>query len=205
MTDVIYPDNPLTRAIETMSQLNREGGGGASFSSVDPPPTVRSASLGRETPIVPSAPPLTPEEQAEFDAAAAALGITDGGGEAAPPPEYPTLEAAMAAGAPVRPPAGAPVQAHQTAREFLAQRRVGGGQLMAPGLLPRLPNFSNVEGIDLLHGNIVIDGLVFPMQTVDAEKLRAFAIKEARRQVNRAFAEATGTQPKKRRRRKKGV
>lgn len=204
MSEPVYPRNEFTDLIERASGIETRGPV-ALPPSASPPPTVRSGALGRVSPV-PEAAPLSPEERAEFDAAASALGIVDGGAPAEMASGYPTMEDALRAGAPV----GAELPPdRQTAREFIASReamRAGGMRMPAASVaatpFSRMPNFSNIEGLDLTRGSIVVDGVVFPLEQRDTDRLRKWALSEVRRQVNRTLREQF-SQPRKRRTRKR--
>lgn len=174
---VEYPKNELTRVLEETSRLNA-GGRAAGVASATPMPTVQSADVGR---MVPELPSLTPEERAELDRKAVEAGIKD---ERITIPEdspYNTLEAALAAGAPVRMPSmqaiPAPSLGRQTAREFLARES-------------RLPDFFKIEGIDLISNVVWVDGMSFPITPVEAADFKVFVVNKARNSIMEKLTEA---------------
>lgn len=167
-----YPQNELTRSIEDTAMANRAGGRRAVVASATPQPSVRSADLGR---VVEDEAPLTPAEIAERDELARQAGIIDERlGNTEPLPTYPSLEEAVAASAPVAP-------TRMTAREFLASRERG---------TPRIPTFSRVEGIDLVHNMVVLDGMTFPLSEAKALELKRLVIEVAQASIMEKLTEA---------------
>lgn len=188
------PQNAWTAMIERVAAMNQTGefvGGG--LSSVDPRPTVSSASMGRVT-VVEEPPPLSAQEQAELDAKAAALGImppTEGDGP------YATMEDALrAAGVdPDAPPA--------PTVDPVMTRMAGTGRLSArhPNLTrppqavvvqPRFPDFTKPESIDLQEGIALIDGMAFPVPPENLRRFKQFVIELAKRELVKKLEEAIG-------------
>lgn len=154
--------NPFTRMIE---RVQSAGGLVESPVTGSALPSVRTAAMN--TP-----PPLTIEEREELDAKARELGLLgdEPEGEANP---YPSLEAAIST--------GAPVESRVTAREFLASRSAS---------FPRLPDFAQVGGIDLIRGVVYLDGMEFPIPEGDVAKYRLYVIEIAHADITRRLAEA---------------
>ncbi len=170
MDRVEFPENDFTRMIERTREHNISGQGGVA--SATPLPTVQSAVLGR---AVVEAPPLSPEERERLDAEARKLGIMPGS-EADEKPQYETLEEAIAAGAPVK---SQDIPDRMTAREFLGRSNH-----------PRIPDFRNVQSIDLVNGFVVVDGLSFKMDSADVKSYRRYAVEVARQALTQAMDEA---------------
>lgn len=158
----VEPNNPFTRLIARVGELNASEGrpAGRSYSgpvSADPPMRVQSAAMRAE--------PLTPEEQAHRDQRARELGILEpdpnaSGDEIIVPPQ---------ADVPLRMMSPRSQPGRQTAREFLAD--------LPPR--PTLPNFLNVQGFDLTTGELVIDGMSFPIPEEDRRDMKAYAVQIA--------------------------
>lgn len=191
MSGVEFPQNELTRLIETNAAMNRAGGRGVA--SATPLPTVRSADMTQ--PPADEPPPLTLEERAELDRLAREAGVVDESlGVAKPQGAYDSMEAAIEAGKPV---AVERVTA-QSAREFIADRQVRRGEHMVarshsfvpPPTAPRLPDFRNVEGIDLMQGRVMIDGMEFPMPPEDVRSYRQYVVNIARAAVQKQLDDA---------------
>lgn len=169
------PNNALTRLIERASQRNE----GMREVPVDAgaSPSARSAAVGRVTEEQ-QLPPLTPEERAELDQKAREMGaLPRGEGEEG---QYDSLEAALAAGAPIPAP-DAPVEVRQTAREFIATRGSAVQAMMGSGerqlaLHPRLPDFTRIGGIDLIRNVVYVDGMEFPLPPSNAAEFRMYVI-----------------------------
>lgn len=199
---VEFPDNDFTRMIEMTASANRTGVRGAGVATAAPLPTAQSADLGREVPPTQAvAAPLPPEEKARLDALAREAGVKDeslGNTEETGQDNYGTLEDAIAAGRSVVTPT---VQA-VTAREVLAARPV---QRVSPFVTPqpRMPNFENVEGIDLTLGVVVVDGLTFPISKAKAKELRRFVLETARAAILNNISQAKA--PRRARGRKQAV
>ena len=172
------PNNPLTRMLEDASRMRVEGRREVPVNSGDLP-SARSASIGR---IVTDPPPLSPAEKEELDAKARELGLL--------PPEgtessnYVSQEAALQAGAPVE---------RLTATEVIASQG-GFAKNRQPasfgGGIPRLPDFTKVEGIDLLRNVIYVDSMEFSIPKVDADEFRLYAIRIARETITKKLNDA---------------
>jgi len=67
----------------------------------------------------------------------------------------------------------------QNAREFL-------------GVRSRLPDFRKVEGIDLLRGYAMVDGMEFPIPTEKASEFKRFVVETARAAIMESMEEAVG-------------
>lgn len=175
-----YPENPWTQMIEETRRLNEAGGmRSAGPVSAGPEPTVRSAAMGQ--PVV-ELPPLSPDERAELDAHARELGLMPGEVQEEGS-KYATLEEAIEAGRSVHPPApvGQPMDPtdRPTASQFLARARVVE--------TTRLPNFSKVQGIDLVRSVALVDGLEFALDQDTIVSLRTLVLGIAREQVMAQF------------------
>jgi len=154
---------------------------------------VQSADLGRE---VQEPPALSAEERAALDQAAREAGVKDDRlGTANPVAEdgaYSSLEEALAAGAPVVQPT--PVVERVPAGALgLAMAR---GGMYAPPRVPvarevRLPDFTRVEGIDLLRDCVMIDGMEFPIAEHDALDFKQYVVMVARNAILIKLTEAT--------------
>lgn len=184
-----YPENPWTQVIEETRRLNEAGGmRSAGPVSAGPEPTARSAAMGQ--PVV-ELPPLSPEERAELDAHARELGLMPGEAQEEGS-KYATLEEAIEAGRSVHPPApvGQPVDPtdRMTAREFLDRSAQENLPIRARVVeTTRLPNFSKVQGIDLVRGVAVVDGLEFQLDAQTVSDLRTLVLGNAREQVMAQF------------------
>lgn len=176
-----YPNNSFTQLIERAAEANRTmGASGGGLASAGPLPTAQSASLGREVPD--EAPPLSPEEREVLDRMAIAAGIRDP--RITVPEEtedqYGSLEDAIAAGAPVEKPAAVHAPDRSTAREF-----TGGAMMKQPTrqIVPRLPDFQKVEGIDLTADRVILDGMDFPITAEKSTELKRFVVEVARQAI----------------------
>lgn len=169
MAEVEFPDNDFTRMIEMTAEDNRRGVRGVA--SATPLPTVQSADLGKVVEQV----PMTEAERAELDRLAVEAGIQDERlGSAGPEPagSY-TMEDAIAAGAPVAanlvPEYNAralnPARERMTAREYIGSRSV-----------PRFPDFLRVEGINLIDGFALVDGMKFDVPPEKVLEFKRFVI-----------------------------
>lgn len=166
---VHHPSNILTQAMDRVAEMNRGGvPRSAGVASATSPPTARSADLGTEV-------PLSEAERAELDAKARAAGIVDPRLGPAPEGAYPSLDEAIAAGAPAR-----------SAR--ITQDRV----TVPPVAVPRLPNFRNVQGIDLLRNRVLVDDMEFPITEDQAREFKLFVVETARGAILEKLSEADG-------------
>jgi hypothetical protein len=184
---VEFPENNFTRMIEEVSRRNQETGGGRGLPmSADPRPSVVSASLGREVPAAPAPLPLSAAEKAELDRLAIEAGMIDERLDTTnAAPQYATLEDAIAASLDGTPAAIDP--AREITREVWSS---AGRPLNAPSprarpvvTVSRLPNFKNVQGIDLILGVVYVDDLSFELPAVNLLEFRKFAATVARRQI----------------------
>jgi hypothetical protein len=184
-----FPDNPWTQMIEETRRLNESGGmRSAGPVSAGPEPTVRSAAMGQ--PVVEMA-PLSPEERAELDARARELGLMPAA-EQEEGTKYNTLEEAIAAGQSVNtppPPVSDPTE-RMTAREFLGRRDAQVPVRARVVETTRLPDFSKVQGIDLVRSVALVDGLEFALDPATVIDLRTLVLGVARDQILRQFDEA---------------
>lgn len=147
------PNNEFTQMIERVAGHNSGGRGTASTFVGGESITARSSSLGTEVTTE-----LTTEERERLDAEAIRLGIM-------PHPEgigagqYHTLDDAVRAGMPVVP----PDYSHMN--------------IPAVPTSPRLPDFSKIQGLDLVQGLLYVDGMEFPMPDVDVVEFKRYAIR----------------------------
>jgi len=180
MSGVSFPQNHLTQLIDRVKEENQMYGGRGpveSTVSAGPTPTVRSSSLG---PSVPEAPPMSAEENEEANRKLRALGILP------PDPEadaaYGSLEEAMEAGMPVeRPPMGEPIALHRPTRPMPNVARTS-----MPDA-PRLPDFSKVQGIDLIRNVVYIDGMEFAISEEDSRDMRVYVVTTASNAIMAQF------------------
>jgi hypothetical protein len=188
---VDYPENDFTRMIEMTKLENRSGvRRNVGVASATPMPTVQSAAVGRP---VEDEVPLTVEERAELDKKAIEAGVRDprlgnqnpdGTFVDEPPPAYASLEEAIAAGAPVERPVPEadpimhPRDDRMTAREFIARKENAAGRkaLGVPSFAPRIPDFTKIEGIDLVNDRVVVDGLDFPITVEQSNEFKEFVM-----------------------------
>jgi hypothetical protein len=212
-TPTELPRNEWTDMIEAVRARNERGTGlspeqiasGVPITGA-PLPAVRSASVGRPTttPVgPPQQEPLSQEEIDRLDRMALESGLVKGPvtqsianklGEDIGP--YASLEEAIAAGAPVgAEPEMVAIGARkyreavpvfetpdrQTAREFLARRAEA---------LPRLPDFSKVQMIDMVNGRVLLDGLEFPVTPAELKHLRTFCVTKAKEQITKSLEAA---------------
>jgi hypothetical protein len=201
MAGVEYPQNDFVNMIEAVARRNAAGGGVPGMTG-EPQPAVRSRDLGQiiERNTVVDA-PLTPQERHELDQAAIAAGIRDvslgntgaGAGDASQD-QYGSLEAAMSAGASVRVPAPEAPSVEGAGLVLTRQNQRGPVVRSAPPVLPpappRLPDFRNVQGIDLISGVVYVDDMEFKMLAVDLLDLRQYAVNTARAEIMRRLDEA---------------
>src|SRR6267142_2823450 len=188
MAGVEFPQIEFTQMIERVGASNRAGSHMEGVASASPLPTAQSADLGKQ---VEELPPLTQEERDHLDRMAVEAGVRDPriGTVEGVPPTYGSLEEAIAAGASVNPPV---VERYtpgmqgmvrgsdrQIAREFLATRS-------------RLPDFRQVEGIDLLRGYALVDGMEFPISPEKAAEFKKFVVETARAAIMKSMEEAVG-------------
>jgi len=157
-------DNPLTRAIANLSATNEQLRAGAVVTG-EPLPSSRSAAVGREAVALP---PLTIEERAALDAKAAELGFGPAAEEQGP---YGSFEAAAAA--------GAPVEQEYVPQADRAYAAITGRDTARVVEIPRLPNFQNIGGIDLIRDVVYIDGMEFPITKTEGDAMRQFAVNTA--------------------------
>lgn len=205
---VEYPQNIWTQQIEAVRRRNEaravaEGHGTVQMAGSMP--SARSAELGQPSE---ADRPLTIEERAELDRLALESGFVKGpvnpgiASAMANDTPYGSLEEAIAAGAPVgaseeqiaadaaqfrdpAPPTPRAIGARaprQTAREFIAAQPTS--------QVPRLPDFKKVQMIDLVNGNVYVDGLEFPVGIDALKMLRKFAVQTAKEQIQRRLEEA---------------
>jgi hypothetical protein len=201
MAGVEYPQNDFTQMIEMVSRRNASGVVGLPGPATgEPQPTVRSAGLGRVVEQADAAAPdvpLSAQEMHELNEAARAAGIKDERiGTAGPAvgsdvqSNYATLEEAMAAGSSVRteaPSAGAPVMTRQGPRGPVGRPAP---QATFVPQAPRLPNFKNVQGIDLISGIVLVDDMEFKMHPQHIAELRRYAVETARDDIQKRLTEA---------------
>jgi hypothetical protein len=177
MAEVVHPDNDYTRMIEMVSSQNRSGMRGVA--SATPLPTAQSADVGR---VADPPPPMSSEERANLDRLAIEAGVKDDRLASADPGQYPSLEEAVAAGAPVKP--------NYTPRALMSRERMTAREAMAIST-PRLPDFRRVEGIDLLRDRILIDGMEFPIPVDDAVHFKQYVVSIAKAAIMKMLNEAT--------------
>ncbi len=193
MSEVSFPRNHLTQLIDRVKEENQMYGGRGpveSTVSAGPTSTVRSSSLG---PVVPSAPPMSEAENAEANAKLRALGIL--------PPDpladaaYGSLEEAIAAGAPVDA-INLEVQPHMTGSPSTLKtdhlfKRPGRTIMVSaePSMpsAPHLPDFSKVQGIDLIRNVVYIDGMEFLISEEDSRDLRVYVVQTASNAITAQF------------------
>jgi len=200
MGEVQYPRNPLTEAMESLSRINAAHGHGLPVHTGEAPPAVRSAAMREPQPVEE---PLTPEEHERLNALARAAGIQDPRLGNAPEPgsgpqslyDSMSLEEVMALSAPVHPRVPDPPMDRMTAREAVAHvtQRAYGPTPVNPVTLPpapRIPNFRNVQGIDLIEGVVYVDDLSFTIPKPDVAEFRRYAVEIARAMITQQMDEA---------------
>jgi hypothetical protein len=195
MAGIEYPQNDFTRMIEEVARDNA-GGRRPVVASATPGPSVTTPAM-RE-PRVEEA-PLSAEESAELDALARAHGVVDprlgnapGQNDHGLDPttnKYAnmTMEQILAEGSPVHTP---PVVVRQEAPVRMPGMRVGvvsSAPIVQP---PRLPNFRNVQGIDLIIGVVYVDDMPFAISTEELAEFRKFAVEVARADIMSKLDEA---------------
>jgi len=189
---VEFPRNILTEAIEANARRNAAGGGHATG---EPRPTVRSAAMARALESNAQLEPMTPERIAELDALALAAGVVDPrlGNTEQVEGEYASLEEALAAGAPVERPAE-PVKYAVVNGRLSGQQSNVNRPPVSPRVVaaPRLPDFKNVQGIDLISGVVYVDDMEFTISASELTFLRSFAVDVARTEVLKKLEEASG-------------
>jgi len=189
MSGVVYPKNDFTQMIEAVSRRNVAGGGIPNLPG-EPLPNVRSAGLGQPVENDPTNQPLSAQEIMELNAAAAAAGVKDeriGTADAEPVGGYGSLEEAMAAGMPVNAPS---VAAAVSAAEVVRQRQPR-ASVVQTVVQPRLPNFRNVQGIDLITGVVYVDDMEFKIPAGDLASFRQYVVEIAKNEIMKQLEEAT--------------
>lgn len=193
---VEYPRNDFTDMIEETSRQNVTGVRRAGVASALPLPTVRSSDLGQE---IPEQAPLSPDELAELNRLAASIGMKDEriGTADVSPGAYATLEDAINAGAPVAPVERVPAGTQGMALEQVARNQSLGAQQgrqnarqFLAAAVPRLPDFRRVEGIDLMHNRVLVDGMEFPITEMEAMGFKKFVVETARTAIMDKLSEA---------------
>lgn len=96
---------------------------------------------------------------------------------------YGSLEEALAAGKSVNPP---PAQGDPT----LVAR--GAAYRQQSTAFPRVPDFTRIEGIDLVHGRAIVDGMDFPITDEEVRRLRRFVVETAQTYIQTKLQEAMG-------------
>lgn len=186
-TPAVNKNNALTQMMDRVKQVNAAAGMPAGRGASDQPITVGPGTSVRSA-AMQDPKPLSAQEQAERDARARELGILPPDPDA--DPNYPSLDAALAAGSAVPD----PVSSRQTAREFIASHpeQVGGRQrddlIAAPTV--RLPDFRKVTGFDFFRNVIYIDGLEFDIPEDDVRDMKRYAVDIALNQVVKHLADA---------------
>lgn len=213
---VEYPQNDFTKMIERVSRANQSGLRSPIVSDGEPRPSVQTPAMRTPAPVIEE--PMSAAEHEELNRLARAAGIHDprlgnvnegptgGTGGDATQDQYAnmTLDEVLAEGASVHQHAGDPSGApgspvmtrqnrnglvgasRQTAREFLGQA------VPAPVVIqqPRLPNFKNVQGIDLITGDVFVDDMAFKIPTLDLSEFRRYAVEVARASIMKQLDEA---------------
>lgn len=162
---VSYPRNAFTQIIESGSMANQTGDYRRTMgASAGPQPTVRSSDLGSEVPE------LSPEERAELDAKAIAIGIMSPTGTE---------------------PDGLEFAGHYASDDEVEQERVAAREALVKAshaaptpmtrvdhrgvmmkMMPTLPDFKRVEKIDFLEHTLVVGGMSFQMPSDMEAELR---------------------------------
>jgi hypothetical protein len=216
MAGVEYPVNDFTRMIESVSRANASGMRAPVVADGEPAPSVRTPAMRRPVPVIEE--PLSAQEHAELNRLAIEAGVQDprlgnvnegptgGMGGDASQDKYAnmSMEEILAEGASVHQPAAAPSAApgnpvmtrqnrngligasRQTAREFIGRTEP------APVVIqqPRLPNFKNVQGIDLITGDVFVDDMAFKIPVQDLSEFRRYAVEVARASIMKQLDEA---------------
>jgi hypothetical protein len=169
-----YPTNDFTKMIEAVASGNRSGQfGGGGVASAIPLPSVQSADLGREVPMQ----TFAPGEREELDRLAREAGVVDPrvGSTVTEATNYATLEEAMAAGESVKAPPP------PTSDPTMVPVRLPVGAMVLPvnRLVPTVPDFNKVEGIDLVTGRVVLGGMDFPLPEEKVRELKRLVIETA--------------------------
>ena len=180
MSGVSFPQNHLTQLIDRVREENQMYGGRGpveSTISAGPTPTARSSSLG---PSVPVLEPMSDAENEEANKKLRELGIL--------PPDptadgaYGSLEEAMEAGMPVeRPVVEQAIATHRPVRPMPNVSRTS-----MPDS-PRLPDFSKVQGIDLIRNVVYIDGMEFAISEEDSRDMRVYVVTTASNAIMAQF------------------
>jgi hypothetical protein len=186
MTEVpVEKDNALTRFMRQVADTNAAAGLPAGRSAggpagVDPPTRVRSNAMNSPLPVR----PLSPEERAELDQKARAIGIMpkDELDELTDPDDEdecvalseqeklnPTASAIPTPGS-IRNPARA------TAPSQILNEARGPYVAFTPLKKSQLPDFRNVEGFDLINNTIRVDGMIFPIPLEDVLAMKSYAV-----------------------------
>jgi hypothetical protein len=207
---VEYPQNDFTRMIDMTSRVNAAGGGrGLPVHTGEQPPAVTSQAMREPSQVEES---LSFEEKLRLDQLAREAGVQDERlgnvtaptGEGSPTQDQyanMTMEEIIAmsggAAAPAASPsvAPAPILTRQTRNGLLSgpvtnaspPARVVTQVVTQP---PRLPNFRNVQGLDLITGEVFVDDMSFKMSPADLSEFRRYAVEVARAEIMKQLEEA---------------
>lgn len=188
---VDYPQNAWTKLIERAREMNELQGGGGGLASASPRPSVTSAAFHR---AVEDTPELSPEEQQRRDQIAREMGLMPGGPEEVV--EYATMEEALAAAGAERGMDEAPVVLPLQHAGMLDPRFRGIQAVAQQPLkvveMPRFPDFSKVQGIDLVVGEAFIDSMKFSIPPEALRKMRQYIVELARVEIMKKLDEAMG-------------
>ena len=209
---VDYPQNDFTRMIESVSRANAAGLRSPVVSDGEPRPSVQTPAMRRPTPIIEE--PLSAQEHAELNRLAIEAGVQDprlgnvsegptgGMGGDASQDQYAnmTMEEVLAQGASVRQPAppahiaGDPVMTRQNRGGLIGRPQPPQHAYPTPAPVviqqPRLPNFKNVQGIDLITGDVFVDDMAFKITALDLSEFRRYAVEVARASIMKQLDEA---------------
>lgn len=174
---VDYPNNEFTQMIEQVGHRNRTGVSGVA--SAAPLPTVQSADMGLV--VDDPAQPLSPERKAELDRLAIEAGVVDERLPADVGGQYASLDEAVRAGRSV-----------EVTRVSGTSIPAGTYASLVTPVVPRLPDFSRVQEIDLVDGVVVVDGMTFPIPAADLLEFKRYAVATARESIMDRLNEAEG-------------
>lgn len=195
---VDYPVNPFTQMIDAVARRNAEGGG-SGISTGDPRPSVSSAAVGRFTEV--DNQPMSAEERYRLDQLARAAGVQDEriGGDmdfdvgGAEQDQYAnmSLDDVIAQGAPVSP----AKSIAGTGRLDTTRSNIVGppSARVVKQEVVRLPDFTRVQGIDLLRGVCYVDDMEFTIPTQDSQDFRRYVVTVARNEILAKLQSALGS------------
>lgn len=180
-TPAFIKHNRFTDLIERVAELNASEGKPAGralaqaaehFQPVIPQAVLRRMSPLEQDRVAFRPEPLDPTDVMRRSTRAQALGITDGDLAAGVPLPEPAEED-IPAMLPERFRTSPPTRTGTPATEPVATRPQ---PVVLDRITHKLPDFSRVQGFDLMKGVLVVDDVEFPLQEVDIRDMKKFAL-----------------------------